>query len=665
MAKKRSGEKGWRALLCACFVFGAAGAVQADEASSYTLKGQSAVKSDFRGDRATRFVGSGGQNVPALEAAGTPPGYFQLQGKKNSPGKPHQIGYGRALPEAAKFDALAGLFWQKQADGGATALRRVRSEGALALRLGLKIAPEFDGELRFAPADNPSAAIGPFTRRDWEGMAVFWSPPVVGDDMLIEIRVPEGSKLSEGAIGFSGVTHFYELPGGAADNGAGNSFSNVYPGTYPCYNEAACAKTDAERRAVKAVARMLFQEEDGAYVCSGALIADTGKSGTPYFFTANHCISNAAVARTLVTRWNFQYEFCVGSTGEPTGSVWLYSGADYLQSNFNNDHSLLRLRDAAPAGATFLGWSTEPLKAYDTMVAIHHPAGDVKKISWGYADEPPTDSVNVEGALHTNLWAVTYTDGITQGGSSGSPLLRCDDGECKLFGGLFAGITGIGCYGPDFNWYSKFSVAYPALRQWLGSSVPVSGAVVQTAKTDTYIGDGISSVQISVRRTQDTSGTSSVQYATSAGTALPGVDFTAASGTLTWSAGQSEKTVTVQLSSATRAGSDKYFDFVLSDPSGATIDGVDSKTRVTLLAGGAATANRIFKWAEATYPQLFAPSGAPTQNSGNIFYRYYSGTGNYLGTQNSEVMFLGAGQNQIMDVGSFDYWMPLVIQAGY
>ncbi|MCL2830793.1 MAG: hypothetical protein FWD77_08680 [Betaproteobacteria bacterium] len=655
----RSGK--WRVLLCACIAFCATGAVWADEASSWTQASGISRGTDFRGERATQFSGQA-RNIPALEAAGAPPGGFQAEG--TPPGKPRQIGYGRTLPEASARSAFSGLSWQRQSDGSVTALQRIRSEGAVALRLGLKIAPEFDGELRFAPANQTSTAIGPFTRRDWEGMSVYWSPPVEGDDMLVEIRMPDGKAPPEGAIGFFRVTHIYELPGASA--ASGNSFSNVYPGTYTCYNEAACAKTDAERRAVKAVAQMTFQLEDGAYVCSGSLVADANQTGTPYFFTANHCISDAATARTLVTRWNFQYEFCIGSTGEPPGSLWLYSGADYLNSEFNNDHSLLRLRDRAPMGATFLGWSTDSLKAYDTMVAIHHPNGDVKKISWGYAQEPPTGDVNVEGALHSNLWGITYTDGITQGGSSGSPLLRCDQSECKLFGGLFAGMTGIGCYGPDFNWYSKFSVAYPALKPWLGGSGPApSGAIVQTAKTQTYLGDGLSRVQVSVRRSNDTSGTSSVQYATSAGTASPGLDFVSASGTLTWSAGETEKTVTLQLSSASRAGSDRYFDFVLSNPSGATISSTSGKTRITLLAGGAATANRIFKWAEAAYPQLFAPAGAGTQNAGNIIYRYYSGTGNYLGTQDSEVLFLGAGQGLITDAGSFDYWMPQVIGAGY
>ncbi len=667
--------KRWQTVFGAFFMgtaLYAAEAAIAEEASSYTVKQRAVTTQSDQaatggryGDRSTRLVGSHAQNIPALEASGgVRPGISALRG--NSDGlssPPHQIGYGRELPAAMKVDALAGLSWQKQTDGSITALQRVRSEGAVGLRLGMRIAPEFNGELRFAPAGNPADAIGPFTRRDWEGMAVYWSPLVESDDMLIEIRMSDGKMPPEGSIGFSDVSHIYELPGAAWSNGSGNSFSNVYPSTLSCNNEAACAKTEAEKKAVKATAQMTFSDSSGSYVCTGTLIADQKQSGTPYFYTAYHCISDATMARTLETRWNYQYPSCAGGSGKPSGTIVLSGGADYLQGDYNNDHSLLRLRGTPPADAVFLGWSTNPLDSYDPVVEVHHPQGDVKKISWGAAANPPTISTNVSGEYHTNLWKVILTDGVIQGGSSGSGLLSCSSTDCKLIGGLFGGDSS-GCSGNMVGVYSKFSVAYPALSPWLGESGGSVSPVLKVAKTATYAGDGMSSVQISIQRTNGTSSGSTVQYATNAGTAQPGIDFTVTSGVLNWSAGQTEKTITVPLLSATRANADKYFDFVLTNPSGATVDVANGKTRITLLAAGATTANRIFKWAEATFPQLLAPT-AQTQTAGDIFYRYYSGTKNYLGIQKSEVLFLGAGQGEIMDLGPLDNWMPQVIQAGY
>jgi len=658
----------WQAAVCTLLAgaaFCAAEVAIADQASSYVmpkraLSGQPVASGKY-GDRGTRLSGDYAREVPALEASGgTPPGVLKEQGKGDKP-SPLQIGYGRDLPEEAKVDALAGLSWQQQADGSVTALRRVRSEGAVALRLGMKIAPEFDGELRFAPTGNPAEAIGPFTRRDWEGMEVYWSPKIEGDDMLVEIRMPDGKRPPEGMIGFAGVSHVYR------HSGAKNSFSNLYPDTLPCHNEAACAKTEAERFASKATARMLVTLGSGqSSFCTGTLLNSHLHSGTPYFYTAHHCISDNATARTLQTFWNYQYPTCNGGTGEPSGATVRYGGADYLHSSYENDHALLRLREAPPPDAVFLGWTTDPLGPDTVLTAIHHPLGDVKKISWGSTLAEPTGYINVEGRIHQNLWIVwSYGYGIVQAGSSGSGLLNCASGECLLVGGLFSGDSKAGCSARMQTSYSKFSTAYStALNNWLGSGAR-NLPILKVSKAAEYAGDSISSIGFLVQRTGDTSGASSVQYAATAGTAHPGIDFAPTSGTLSWSAGQTEKTVTVPLVSPVRASGDRYFDFVLSNPSSAVMDTANSRTRVTLLAAGEATANRIFGWAETVFPELFWPVAQTENLEGSLFYRYYSGTGNYLGVQESRVLFLGAGESAIWDVGPYDDWMNLIIQDGY
>ena len=63
----------------------------------------------------------------------------------------------------------------------------------------------------------------------------------------------------------------------------------------------------------------------------------------------------------------------------------------------------------------------------------------------------------------------------------------------------------------------------------------------------------------------------SVDYATSDGTATAGTDYTAASGTLTFTAGQTSKTVSVSALSDTASEASETFTLTLSNPSGATI----------------------------------------------------------------------------------------------
>ncbi|MCL2831466.1 MAG: hypothetical protein FWD77_12145 [Betaproteobacteria bacterium] len=215
------------------------------------------------GDLSTRLVGTyAQQKIPALDAIGEEPPEL-LEERRSSERKwgPALAGYTRDLPEEVKHDALAGLPWQQQPDGSITAVRRVRSEGAKELRLKMKIAPEFNGELRFAPTSNPSDAVGPIPRFHWERMEIYWAPTIDGDDILIEIRMPDGKIPPAGVIGFNKVSHLYEWLG------AGDSVKNVKDTTKPCHNEVACAKTVAERWASRATALIRFSAGNDFFSC--------------------------------------------------------------------------------------------------------------------------------------------------------------------------------------------------------------------------------------------------------------------------------------------------------------------------------------------------------------------------------------------------------------
>ena len=65
-------------------------------------------------------------------------------------------------------------------------------------------------------------------------------------------------------------------------------------------------------------------------------------------------------------------------------------------------------------------------------------------------------------------------------------------------------------------------------------------------------------------------------------------------------------------------------------------------------------ADCLFNWAERTYPNLFAPAGAVSATYAPYYYRYYSGTANYLATSSADnhVWVLGpASGNALLDVG--------------
>jgi len=62
----------------------------------------------------------------------------------------------------------------------------------------------------------------------------------------------------------------------------------------------------------------------------------------------------------------------------------------------------------------------------------------------------------------------------------------------------------------------------------------------------------------------------------------------------------------------------------------------------------------LFSWAERTYPQFFSPAGAASVTYAPYYYRYYSGTGNYLATSSADnhVWVLGPiSEDSLLDVG--------------
>lgn len=85
------------------------------------------------------------------------------------------------------------------------------------------------------------------------------------------------------------------------------------------------------------------------------------------------------------------------------------------------------------------------------------------------------------------------------------------------------------------------------------------------------------------------------------------------------------------------------------------------------LGGAASTANAsqvscLLGWAEAAYPQLFAPAGASSQYAEPYTYRHYPQTGSYLGvsSQNGHVYYLDT-TGLMQDLGAATLWLG---QAG-
>lgn len=103
--------------------------------------------------------------------------------------------------------------------------------------------------------------------------------------------------------------------------------------------------------------------------------------------------------------------------------------------------------------------------------------------------------------------------------------------------------------------------------------------------TDKYnVPEASAAIALSVTRNGDVSGSTTVNYATSDGTATAGSDYTATSGTLTFAPGELVKTISVPLlNDSVYEGPNQTFNVALSAPSGGAVLGSPSTAVVTII----------------------------------------------------------------------------------
>jgi lysyl endopeptidase len=358
-----------------------------------------------------------------------------------------------------------GSHWDRAADGGWVTRIAVASPGALALRLGIRlVAAPAGAELRFRGTN--AMVIGPIpahTARDaTHEQGVYWSPVTEGGLQTVELWIPASADPGSVKLEADAASHLVVQPSSrfkASGIGAAGT----------CHEDVACvANTNAAvARAARAVAKMVYTENGMTYLCTGTLVNDADHaSQVPYFHTAAHCVGTQAAASTLNTFWFYEASACPGKS--ISNYKQLPGGARLLHANADTDVALVRLADRAPGGAWFAGWDEAVLPAGTPLVAIHHPAGDLKKVAMGTTLAPTPSS---SGSSYST---VAWLSGTTEPGSSGSGLFTLQGGDYVLRGGLKSGSASCANTGrpedpSNRDYYSRIDLDAVALRTILAS----------------------------------------------------------------------------------------------------------------------------------------------------------------------------------------------------
>jgi len=366
------------------------------------------------------------------------------------------IPYRYAVNLPTDIDPDRSGVWMTAMDGSLVWRVAIKATGALALTLYFDRFRLPDGGKLFIYNPNRTQLLGAFTALNNNSGNRFATELIHGDELTLEYNAPAGLKekpvihLSEVAYAYRGVRGAARVPGDFGQAGLCEVNINCSEGNY----------WQAHKRGV---VRISVKRSGSSFWCTGSLINNARYDRKQYILTADHC--GVYTTENDWNQWIFYFGFesllCPNPIMEPasntmTGGKRIAHGGD--GGNTGSDFFLMLLNEPVPDSYNvyYSGWSREDIPS-PSGVGIHHPQGDIKKIS---TYTTPLQTSNWNGNPYLSHWKVTWNvtvngHGVTERGSSGSPIL---DDNGRIVGTLTGGDSQCDTghlNAPDY--YGKFS----------------------------------------------------------------------------------------------------------------------------------------------------------------------------------------------------------------
>jgi hypothetical protein len=288
----------------------------------------------------------------------------------------------------------------------------------------------------FVYNNDRSIVLGAYTDQNQTPNGLFSTSLIPGDQVVVEYnQLASGEPDPEIVVGeiayaYRGIPDAINSHSGSIQNTHGMKETRGFGSSGPCEVNVNCPEGANWQTEKKGVMRIGVKKGFGTYWCSGSLINNTRQDHTPYILTADHCAQGATPQD--ISQWIFYFDFeSTGCPNPPSSPSWWSLVGGTLQSAAGDvnaggsDFFLLLLDDEIPdtVDVWFNGWDRSG-DASPNGVGIHHPQGDIKKIST--YTEPLVSSYWGDPSEMTH-WELTWSQtqnghGVTEGGSSGSPL---------------------------------------------------------------------------------------------------------------------------------------------------------------------------------------------------------------------------------------------------
>lgn len=326
--------------------------------------------------------------------------------------------------------------------------------------------------------------IGSFGTHNNTESRQFATEIIYTEDCVVEYYEPANVKRA-GSFTITGVANVYNAPNPPENIHLQNPKCCGFGTSGACNVNVNCPEGAAWTNQRNSVARILVKNGASQGWCSGALINNVAQDCKNYFLTANHCGASAAAAdkNQWVFYFNYQGAGCANPGAEPgsntiTGCTMRASASNGANSNVTgSDFLLVEFNAAIPAAYNvyYSGFDASGTGS-NSGVSIHHPAADIKKIStYSAALTSRRYYAQLPDNSHWQAnWVATVTNqGITEGGSSGSPLFNSAK---RILGKLSGGPSSCGAVAGDkndyygklsYDWTSNGAAASQQLKPWL------------------------------------------------------------------------------------------------------------------------------------------------------------------------------------------------------
>tara|TARA_B110000003_G_scaffold274490_1_gene314584 strand:- start:3418 stop:5736 length:2319 start_codon:yes stop_codon:yes gene_type:complete len=377
-----------------------------------------------------------------------------------------------------------------------------KSEGAYSLNFMFESFNIPIGSKLYVYSNDKKDLLRPFTHFNNNPEQVLGTWLVKGNHAWLEYHQPANIK-GEFTLIISSVIHGYRTA---------KTYQKSLGDSGDCNQDVDCDITppgannygvNTVKENVKTSAGMLVSGSNG--FCSGALVNNTNNDGTPYFLTANHC-GGGEGGWAFRFNWRSPSPSCSTTASSPNGSYnQTVSGAIVRMQSDESDTELVEITDTSffndNDDLVFAGWNRSKTNVPNVNFGIHHPSGDIQKVC-REDDGAYRTSTSFNGNGNAKMWRIEEWElGVTEPGSSGSPLFNELGQIIGVLSGGSAACSGTSNNG-GYDIYGRFGVAWDfgtsassRLQDWLDPSGTNPDTIDQYPALQTYANDARVSIE--------------------------------------------------------------------------------------------------------------------------------------------------------------------------